>query len=57
VQSTPSEGFGDLMTKQIRALMFFVPSMYLEYTGTKGSSKDKKKHYAGSLPRLHAMDI
>jgi hypothetical protein len=31
--------------------------MYLEYTGTKGSSKDKKKHYAGSLPRLHAMDV
>jgi hypothetical protein len=27
VQSTPSEGFGDLMTKQIRVLIVFVPSV------------------------------
>jgi hypothetical protein len=42
VQSTLSEGFGDLMTKQIRVLTAFVPSICLECIGTKGSNKDKR---------------
>jgi hypothetical protein len=42
VQSTLSEGFGDLMTKQIRVLTVFVPSICLECTGTKASNKDKR---------------
>jgi hypothetical protein len=42
VQSTLSEGFGDLMTKQIRVLTIFVPSICLECTWIKGSNKDKR---------------
>jgi hypothetical protein len=45
------------MTKQIRVLTIFFPSICLECTGTKGSNKDKKKHYAVSLQGLHATDV
>jgi hypothetical protein len=46
VQSTPSEGFGDLMTKQIRVLTVFVSSVQLE------SNRNLRK-----LQGLHATDV
>jgi hypothetical protein len=42
----PSEGFGDLMTKQIRVLTAFVPSVWLE------RNRNLRKHQG-----LHATDV
>jgi hypothetical protein len=67
VQSTLTEGFGDLMTKQIRVLT----SLLLVYAQNGqelkelqpllrnqiGSFKDKENTYVMPLKRLHATDV
>jgi hypothetical protein len=67
VQSTLTEGFSDLMTKQIRVLT----SLLLVYAQNEqelkelqpllrnkiGSFKDKENTYAVPLKRLHVTDV
>jgi hypothetical protein len=47
----PKWGFWWFNDKTNKGTNVFVPTIYLECTGTKGSSKDIKKHHAGSLQR------
>jgi hypothetical protein len=67
VQSTLSEGFGDLITKQIRVLTSLLPVYAYNVQelkesqplvrNQKGSIKDKRNTYVVPLKRLHTTDV
>jgi hypothetical protein len=67
VQSTLTEGFGDLMTKQIRVLTSLLLSVCSESTEIKGVTtffensngkfQGQSKHMSGALKRLHATNV
>ena len=67
VQSTLTEGFGDLMTKQIRVItsLLLVYAQYLQKLNElqlllriqKGKFHGQSNHISGALKRLHATNV